>query len=118
MQQSGVRRFAPNFLEPPNAPDNDFLWNVAVDIFVELVECGGYADLDENFQDRVIIASEMRKYVRETLARRYKKENLWPEDKQTKHTSTQKRKGCRSHLVDSRCGAYLCAQIQKFLFFI
>ncbi|OAV88200.1 hypothetical protein PTTG_29120 [Puccinia triticina 1-1 BBBD Race 1] len=104
MQQAGVRRFAPNFLEPPNSPNNKLLWDLAVDTFAELMECGEYVDIDVSLQDHQIIGSELRKYVQETLARRYKKENIWPQDKQTSHTNTQKRKSCRLHLVETRLG--------------
>ncbi|OAV94179.1 hypothetical protein PTTG_27049 [Puccinia triticina 1-1 BBBD Race 1] len=107
MQQAGVRRFAPNFLKPPNSPDNKLLWDLAVDTFVELMECGEYVDIDVSLQDHQIIGSELCKYVQETLARRYKKENLWPQDKQTSHTNTQKRRSRRLHhptLVETRLG--------------
>ncbi|KAI9618321.1 hypothetical protein KEM48_006774 [Puccinia striiformis f. sp. tritici PST-130] len=102
MQQTGVRRFAPDFLEPPNTSDNKFLWDLAVDIFCELIECGEYVGIPVSLQDRQIIGSEMRKYVREMLARRYKKEHLWTLDEQTDHTSNKKRKSRRLHLVVGR----------------
>ncbi|KAA1098513.1 hypothetical protein PGT21_036100 [Puccinia graminis f. sp. tritici] len=101
MQQAGARRFAPNFLEAPNHANNQFLWTLAVDIFVELVDCGEY-NVDETLNDPKIIGSEMRKYVRETLARRYKKENLWAQDRQNNHSATQKRRSRRLHLVERR----------------
>ncbi|KAA1110606.1 hypothetical protein PGT21_027237 [Puccinia graminis f. sp. tritici] len=50
------------------ATPQQFLWDLALDIFVELMKCGEYAGVDMDHQDPQIIASEMRKYVRETLA--------------------------------------------------
>ncbi|WAR56524.1 hypothetical protein PtB15_7B373 [Puccinia triticina] len=110
MHQAGIRRFAPNFMEPPNSNNNKFLWDLAIDVFVELIECGEYANVDVYLQQRNIVASELRKYVRETLARKYKKENLWNQDKQTSHTNAQKCKGRQSYLAEARLGT--AAQIR------
>ncbi|WAQ86656.1 hypothetical protein PtA15_7A384 [Puccinia triticina] len=110
MHQAGIRRFAPNFMEPPNSNNNKFLWDLAIDVFVELIECSEYANVDVYLQQRNIVASELHKYVRETLARKYKKENLWNQDKQTSHTNAQKCKGRQSYLAEARLGT--AAQIR------
>jgi hypothetical protein len=69
MRCGGVHRFAPDFLNPPNAPSNQLLWDSAVKAFTELVQCGEY-EVDPQLQDPQIISQELRKYVKEVLSRR------------------------------------------------
>ncbi|KNZ56620.1 hypothetical protein VP01_2362g3 [Puccinia sorghi] len=98
MLQAGVRRFAPNFLQPPNAPDNKFLWQLAQQSFTELLRCGEYK-VNFQLQDPQIISQEIGKYVRETLSRRYKQEHLWPQSKQCNHATTLKRNSRQLHKI-------------------
>lgn len=43
MGSVGVTSFRPDFAESPKSQDNLWLWNLALSIFVKLVECGEYS---------------------------------------------------------------------------
>ncbi|WAR61505.1 hypothetical protein PtB15_12B192 [Puccinia triticina] len=83
MQQAGVTRFAPNFAFAPTAPENQFLWDLAVDMFTELADCGEY-------------------YVPPELKRRYKNVQSLPEEKIKTQVNSAKRKYRRQHLIEHR----------------
>jgi len=46
MNEAGIQSFSPDFTQPCDSPDNEYLMDLAVKIFVELVNCGEYTGID------------------------------------------------------------------------
>lgn len=71
LRKHGVRWFAPDFDQGMNTEDNQFLWNLAVKMLVKLVECGEYVGVSLVETPEVVIASQLRKHVKDCLTKRY-----------------------------------------------
>lgn len=71
LRKHRVRRFAPDFDQSINAKDNKFLWNLAVKILVKSVECGEYVGVSLVETPEVVIATQLRKHVKDCLTKKY-----------------------------------------------
>jgi hypothetical protein len=46
MDDAGIKLFRPDFNQPCNSPDNQYLFDLAVNTFIELVKCNEYSGID------------------------------------------------------------------------
>lgn len=70
LHKHGIERFAPDFTQGVNSPENMFLWDVAVKILVRLVECGEYTGVCLTETPVETITFHLRKHVKDSLKRR------------------------------------------------
>jgi hypothetical protein len=55
---AGIQVFQPDFTQSSKSANNKYLWDLAVNLFVELVECGEYVGVNQE-----ICTKEKRQYV-------------------------------------------------------
>lgn len=71
LRKYGVRRFAPDLAQGVNSEKNKFLWEVAVKILVKLVRCGEYTGVCLEDTPETVIASHLKRHVKDCLHKRY-----------------------------------------------
>ena len=69
MKISKVKLFQPNLSQPMNSPGNKFLWNLAKQSFLELVEFGEYASLNLELCPKKDLDRAFKTHVEQYLAR-------------------------------------------------
>jgi len=70
MDRCRVSAFRPDLGRPWASPDNTFLWTLAMDTFIKLVECGEYTGISLRQYDRRTIERVMKRNVVNTWQRR------------------------------------------------
>ncbi|EGG11690.1 uncharacterized protein MELLADRAFT_90926 [Melampsora larici-populina 98AG31] len=92
MQSVGLTSFRPDFAEPPNSKDNKWLWDLALKIFIKLVECGEYTGVPLQDDGHAFIKKCLFTHIR-SLIKRYQNQN-W-EEARRKNTTNEARRGAR-----------------------
>lgn len=67
MQAVGVSSFRPDFSESPSSTNNQWLWKLALRIFIKLVECGEYVGVSLQEKDLQSIKKIMDVRVRSLM---------------------------------------------------
>lgn len=70
MMAVGVSSFRPDFSQAPTSTDNKWLWDLAVKIFIKLVECDKYAGISLDKENRASIKKAFDTHV-QSLMKRY-----------------------------------------------
>lgn len=70
MQAVGVSSFCPNFSESATSEDNWWLWELAMRIFIKLVECGEYTGVSLQENNQSSIKKSFHTHIR-SLTKRY-----------------------------------------------
>ncbi|EGG12708.1 uncharacterized protein MELLADRAFT_86952 [Melampsora larici-populina 98AG31] len=92
MQAVGVSSFRPDFSEPPQSQPNKWLWDLALKIFIKLVECGEYTGVPLQNDNRDFIKKCLYTHAL-SLKKRYQNEN-WEEERR-KTTNNEVRRTAR-----------------------
>lgn len=69
MRSVGVSCFRPDFSKSPSSADNKWLWDLAFRIFIKLVECGEYAGVSLDEQNRKYLKKLLDTRVRSLMKR-------------------------------------------------
>ncbi|KAH9820788.1 hypothetical protein DFH28DRAFT_1079551 [Melampsora americana] len=92
MQSVGLSSFRPNFAESPTSKDNKWLWDIALKIFIKLVECGEYTGVPLGDDENAFIKKCLSTHIR-SLTKRYQNQQ-WEETRRKK-TADEARRGSR-----------------------
>lgn len=76
MQSVGVSSFRPNWPETHKSGDNKWLWELALKIFIKLVECGEYPGISLDNENRPYIEKCLFTYVQSLCKRLVDVRNL------------------------------------------
>lgn len=63
MQAVGVSSFRPDFSESPQSQPNKWLWDLALKIFIKLVECGEYCGVPLHHENRHLIKKNLHTHA-------------------------------------------------------
>ncbi|KAI9621547.1 hypothetical protein KEM48_007680 [Puccinia striiformis f. sp. tritici PST-130] len=99
IREAGIESFQPDFTQTCSSPDNNYLWDLAVQIFVELVVSGEYSGINLETFTPVEIRAAIERHVTQRLQRRYRQENKWTVERKAAHS---KRLRCTSRLYNLR----------------
>jgi hypothetical protein len=69
MKISKVKSFRPDLSQPMNSPGNKFLWNLAKQSFLKLIECGEYASLNLELFPKKDLDRAFKTHVEQYLVR-------------------------------------------------
>ncbi|KAH9823465.1 hypothetical protein DFH28DRAFT_1078403 [Melampsora americana] len=101
MTTAGVSSFRPDFSQSATSCENKWLWNLALKMFIVLVECGEYQGVSLDAENQQFIKKCLDTHVL-SLTKTYRQQISWsPERKQA--AAAEIRRGSRMrHLVDRR----------------
>ncbi|EGG10880.1 uncharacterized protein MELLADRAFT_92227 [Melampsora larici-populina 98AG31] len=114
MTMAGVSSFRPDFSLSATSCENKWLWDLALKIFVVLVECGEYQGVSLDAENQQFIKKCLNTHV-QSLAKTYRQQVSWsPERKQL--AAAEIRRGSRMrHLVERRSKFLLKEEIWPLL---
>lgn len=72
MKAVGVQRFCPDFSLPTSSVENKWLWDLAIKIFLKLVECGEYTGIPLTSDGITLIKKKFTSHI-QSLKKRYVK---------------------------------------------
>lgn len=100
MKAVGVSSFRPDFSQASTSKDNKWLWDLALKIFIKLVECGEYVGIS---LDRVNIPAIKKAFDTrvQSLMKRYRQQ-AWDQERQKKAADTVRRSARLRYLKKSR----------------
>ncbi|MBW0506243.1 hypothetical protein O181_045958 [Austropuccinia psidii MF-1] len=107
MKQNGVQSFHPNFAEPVSSPDNRFLWGLALEILIQLIDLQEYPTISLEMYDRETIFKALKTHVADTLMRRYRQENKWKKEQRLSAGKRLRQKARANKLRQGRVAALL-----------
>ncbi|KAH9468194.1 hypothetical protein Pst134EA_011823 [Puccinia striiformis f. sp. tritici] len=88
MEKKGIQSFCPDFTKSCGSPENEGLWEFAVDTFIELVTADEYTGMGMYSKEQIRTA--IYKHVRQTLQRRHREANSQdPEKKKASAKDTR-----------------------------
>ncbi|MBW0485450.1 hypothetical protein O181_025165 [Austropuccinia psidii MF-1] len=107
MNRAGVRSFQPDLLDSFNSPDNQFLWGLAILLFIKLVKAHEYTDVDLEMHSEQKIYQTFYSHAKH-LCQRFPLENADPHKKNCKAKYSR----CMTCLENNRKAriAYLLTQ--------
>jgi hypothetical protein len=68
---AGIQVFQPDFTQSSKSANNKYLWDLAVNLFVELVECGEYVGVNQEICTKEKICQAINSHVTQRLQRQY-----------------------------------------------
>ncbi|MBW0473532.1 hypothetical protein O181_013247 [Austropuccinia psidii MF-1] len=107
MNRAGVRSFRPDLSDSFNSPDNQFLWGLAISLFIKLVKAHEYTDVDLEMHSEQKIYQTFYSHAKH-LRQRFSLENADPHKKNCKAKYSRR----MTRLANNRkaCIAYLLTQ--------
>ncbi|MBW0477063.1 hypothetical protein O181_016778 [Austropuccinia psidii MF-1] len=107
MKQAGVQSFPPDLGSSFNSPNNKFLWDFEISLFIKLIHAHEYTDIDLEMYSEQEIYQIFCNHVK-SLWQKYRKENMDPEMR----TYKAKYSHCMTRLANNHQGriAYLLGQ--------
>ncbi|CAH7674685.1 hypothetical protein PPACK8108_LOCUS9607, partial [Phakopsora pachyrhizi] len=91
MRKAGVAKFRPDLNKGFFTDDNQFLWNIALRTFINLVRSGEYTGISLDIYHEEDIWIALRNHVRLRLMRRYQEESLGLESQDAKAKAQRRR---------------------------
>ncbi|KAI9629312.1 hypothetical protein KEM48_013106 [Puccinia striiformis f. sp. tritici PST-130] len=95
MNRFGISTFRPDLAKRWSDPDNAFLWNFAVKLFIDLVERYEYQGINLQMYGHHIITSRMKAHVKDTWQKTYQKNQLGTQTSEDLQSAAKRARGAR-----------------------
>ncbi|KAI7934236.1 hypothetical protein MJO29_016486 [Puccinia striiformis f. sp. tritici] len=93
MNRFGISTFRPDLAKRWSDPDNAFLWNFAVKLFIDLVERYEYQGINLQMYGHHIITSRMKAHVKDTWQKTYRKNQLGTQTSEDLQSAAKRARG-------------------------
>ncbi|WAQ90910.1 hypothetical protein PtA15_13A310 [Puccinia triticina] len=100
-----MKRFRPDLRQPISDPVNEFCWQIATDIFIELVKCKEYNGLQPEEETPEAVMKAIKGYAKDRLYRLWRENKTWSPEHRDEQNKKQLRNVRRHNLKQSRLEA-------------